>query len=223
MSNFIFMLTRDDRTVADAHRLVDLAVEVGVTHIGFKDIGLPWIELADLARHITESGVTSYLEVVSTAKEDEIKSLRAAVDLGVDYVLGGVHPTEGAELLRDSPAAYFPFPGTIVGHPSVLTGTIEEIVDSARRIAAIPGVDGLDLLAYRFAGDVERLMQRVVQSVDVPVIMAGSVDRTARIVAARDSGAWGFTIGTAVIDGSLSVNSASREVSDLLRTVARLA
>lgn len=222
MSNFIFMLTRDDRTVTDAHRLVDEAARAGVTHIGFKDVGLPRAELAELARRITDAGVRSYLEVVSTEKDDEIRMLRAAVDLGVDYVLGGVHPREGADILRDTPIAYFPFAGTIQGHPSVLTGSIAEIVESARRISQIPGVDGLDLLAYRFSGDVERLMRETVAAVEVPVIVAGSVDRTARILAARDAGAWGFTIGTAVIDGTLAVDAPSSSVPDLLRAAVAL-
>ena len=39
--DFIFMLTRDDRTIEDAEEIVDAACELGVRHIGFKDIGVP--------------------------------------------------------------------------------------------------------------------------------------------------------------------------------------
>ena len=37
---FIFMLTHNDRTVEDAERLVDQVCDLGVMHIGFKDVGL---------------------------------------------------------------------------------------------------------------------------------------------------------------------------------------
>ena len=44
------------------------------------------------------------------------------------------------------------------GHPTRLFGRIDEIVDDAKRIAAaLPRVHGLDLLAYRFAGDAKQL------------------------------------------------------------------
>ena len=39
--DFIFMLTRNDRTIEDADCVVDAACELGVRHIGFKDVGVP--------------------------------------------------------------------------------------------------------------------------------------------------------------------------------------
>ena len=41
------------------------------------------------------------LEVVSTSKEDELSSLRAATAAGVDWVLGGTHAADGAGILPD--------------------------------------------------------------------------------------------------------------------------
>ena len=38
---FIFMATRQDRTVPQARALIDEALALGVANIGFKDIGLP--------------------------------------------------------------------------------------------------------------------------------------------------------------------------------------
>ena len=60
---FIFMLTRHDRTVADAARHVATALAAGVRHIGFKDIGLPMAALEGLHRRIRDHGASSYLEV----------------------------------------------------------------------------------------------------------------------------------------------------------------
>ena len=198
---FIFMLTVDDRTVADARERLAEALAAGVRDVGFKDVGLPWADLQGLADDIRAGGGESYLEVVSLDPDREIASARAALDLGVDHLLGGTHVDAVAPLLAREAVTYFPFPGRVVGHPSVLEGTVEEIVDSAMAIAATPGVDGLDLLAYRFGGDVPALMRAVCAAVEKPVIMAGSVDCAARVAAVAEAGAAAFTVGTAAFHG----------------------
>ena len=111
-------------------------------------------------------------------------------------------PAEVSQLIRDHPIRYYPFPGEIVGHPSVLSGTIEDIADSARRLTDLENVHGLDLLAYRHKGDVLSLMHAVCSATDKPVIMAGSIDSRDRIEAVAAAGAAGFTVGTAAFDGT---------------------
>ncbi|MDX3229009.1 hypothetical protein [Streptomyces sp. ME19-01-6] len=219
MTEFVFMLTRDDRTVADAHAVLDSVSGVGLRHIGFKDVGLPHGELRGLTGRIHELGARAYLEVVSVDAADELRSIEAAVGLGVDVVLGGTHVAEGVKVLDGAPVEYWPFPGRVEGHPSVLCGDAADIVASAEELAGTPGVHGLDLLAYRFAGDAAALAAAVVAAVDVPVLAAGSVDRAERIAALCGAGVWGFTAGTAVLDGSFRVDAASRGVDDLLRAV----
>ncbi|WP_010137267.1 cupin domain-containing protein [Oceanicola sp. S124] len=198
---FIFMLTRNDRTVEDAAAHLDIALRLGLRHIGFKDIGLPISDLKALARTIREGGATSYLEVVSLDRESEVASARAAVEIGVDVLLGGTRVEDVLPVLAGSGLNYCPFPGQITGHPSVLEGSVEEIADSARLLAAREGVHGLDLLAYRARCDVPALMQAVCAVTDKPVIMAGSIDTPDRIAAVKAAGAAGFTIGTAALDG----------------------
>ncbi len=197
---FIFMATRHDRTVSDARARIEDALAAGVRNIGFKDIGLPKDDLKELTRAIHDGGAKAFLEVVSLAPEDELASARAAVDLGVDWLLGGVRAQEVAHVIAGTGIRYAPFPGRIVGHPSVLEGSITEIADSAQRLADLEAVAGLDLLAYRHAGDVPALMRAVISKVRKPVIVAGSIDRPERIHAAFDSGAAGFTIGTCALD-----------------------
>ena len=198
---FIFMLTRNDRTVEDAALHLDTALAAGVRHIGFKDIGLPFAALRELNRAIRSGGAPSYLEVVSLDEESETASARAARDIGVDVLLGGTHPDAVVPILKDSPIRYYPFPGRIVGHPSALEGTIPEIVESAASLAARPDVHGLDLLAYRSREDVPTLMKSVCARVAKPVIIAGSIDSRERVAAVHRSGARGFTVGTAALDG----------------------
>ena len=57
---------------------------------------------------------------------------------------------------------FCPYIGQVIGHPCLLRGTIEEIADDARRAEAL-GVDGINLLAYRYDGDVEQLVEAVVR------------------------------------------------------------
>ncbi len=198
---FIFMLTRNDRTVEDAADHVKTALDCGVRHIGFKDIGLPVAALKQLNSEIKAGGATSYLEVVSLDIESEMASATAAKEIGVDYLLGGTNAAAVVPILHGSGIKYYPFPGEIIGHPSVLGGSVENIVSSAIVLAQTPGVDGLDLLAYRFNGDVADLMKCVCKAVNVPVIMAGSIDTPKRIETVAIAGGDGFTIGTAALDG----------------------
>ena len=206
--DFILMLTSNDRTIPDAHARLNEALEGGVRHIGFKDVGLPFAELKGLADAIRRAGGRSYLEVVSLDAESELASARAAIDLDVDCLLGGTRAEEVTALTRHHPVRYFPFPGRITGHPSVLEGPSRAIVDSARRLADLEHVHGLDLLAYRFDGDVPHLMADVCAAVEKPVIMAGSIDSPERISEAALAGAAGFTVGTAALAGAFPAESA---------------
>ncbi len=199
---FIFMATRRDRTVPQARALIEEALALGVANIGFKDIGLPREALRELARAIKAGGAQAFFEVVSLDRDSELASAAAAADFGVDWLLGGVRASEVAPIARSAGIRYAPFPGRIVGHPSALHGAIEEIEASARALATIEGVAGLDLLAYRHSGDVPALMRAVVGAVDKPVIVAGSIDHPGRIAEVAASGAAGFTVGSAAIEGA---------------------
>lgn len=202
---FIFMLTRHDKTITDALEQLPAVLAAGVRHIGFKDIGLPWPALQRLADAIRAGGAVSYLEVVSQDEASELASARAAVALGVDVLMGGTRPEAVLPLLHATPIRYYPFAGQVVWHPSVLQGTVADVVASARRIAALEGVHGLDLLAYRFEGDsadVPALIAAVCAAVGKPVVVAGSIDRAERIAAVVAGRAAGFTVGTAALDGT---------------------
>jgi mannose-6-phosphate isomerase-like protein (cupin superfamily) len=221
---FIFMLTRNDRTVPDASQQLQTALGLGVRHIGFKDIGLPLEQLKGLNAAIKAGGATSYLEVVSLDRESEIVSAKAAAEIGVDVLLGGTRVDDVLPIIKDTGIQYFPFPGRITGHPSVLEGTIEEIVESARTIAGRDGVHGLDLLAYRSAQNVPELMKAVCAAVSKPVYIAGSIASPERIAIVQRAGAAGFTIGTAALDGKYpaDANDVPSQLAAIIRDVAAL-
>jgi len=205
--DFVFMLTRQDRTVPDAALHLETALAAGVRHIGFKDVGLPHADLAALVRRIKTAGATSYLEVVSTDADAEIASARAAAAIDVDHLLGGTRVEKVLPVIAGSGVRYYPFCGRVSGHPSILEGSVGEIVDCALRRTAFDGVHGLDLLAWRAHVDVPALVRAVCAAVEKPVIVAGSIDGPERIGCVRDAGAAGFTIGTAALDGAFPAAS----------------
>ena len=197
---FIFMLTRKDETLADARKVYASVAAAGVRHFGCKDVGLPRKELEALLSDIESNGHTSYLEVVSESDEATLASARAAAEIQPDYLIGGTLIEPVQEIIAGTGIKFFPYVGRVVGHPCLLRGSIQEIADDARRAEAL-GLDGVNLLAYRYDGDVEALVDAVVSNTSLPVIAAGSVDSVERIRALANHGAWAFTIGTAALDG----------------------
>ena len=203
--DFIFMLTREDRTVLDALEVLDAIAPLGLRHIGFKDVGVEPALLRELNRRIKAQGAISYLEVVSTTPEACLASARAAVEIGVDRLLGGTDADAVLALLEGTGIGYFPFPGAPSGHPTMLGGRPEAIAADCARFMA-KGCAGVDLLAYR-ATEAEplELVRAARRSLgDGLLIVAGSVDRPARIQALAEAGADAFTIGSAVFNGTFS-------------------
>ena len=199
---FIFMLTRNDETLADAREVYASVAATGVRHFGCKDVGLPRRELEALLSDIESNGHTSYLEVVSESDEATLASARAAAEIRPDYLIGGTLIEPVQEIIAGTGIKFFPYVGQVVGHPCLLRGSIQEIAHEARRVEAL-GLDGVNLLAYRYDGDVEALVDAVVSNTSLPVIAAGSVDSVERIRALANHGVWAFTIGTAALDGVL--------------------
>jgi hypothetical protein len=201
--DFIFMLTRNDATVENALDLVEVARAVGVRHIGFRDVGVDAATLARLAAAIRAAGARLHMEVVATTRETELQSVRAALALGVDVLLGGVHVEDALALIGGAPVAYLPFAGRPEGHPTRLGGGPERIEADCRAFFA-KGCAGVDLLAYRaIEADPIALIRAARRGLgrEGRLVVAGSVDSAERISAVRAAGADAFTIGTAAIDG----------------------
>jgi hypothetical protein len=204
--DFIFMLTRQDMTVEDCLEVFDEIRPLGVRHLGFKDIGVERRTLEGLNRRIKDSGATSYMEVVSTSREDVLRSARCARDIGVDRLMGGTELEDVLEILEGSGIGYYPFPGTPVGHPTKLGGSAEQVERQCREFLA-RGCPGVDLLAYRATEadplDLVRAARRGLGSTG-RLVIAGSIDSAERIRALATAGADAFTIGSAAFDGAFS-------------------
>jgi hypothetical protein len=195
----IVMLTYQDQTVKEAQPLFTECKDLPVTHWGFKDVGLPRAEMVELVSLMREAGKTTYLEVVSLSEQEGLEGAKLAVEAGFDILMGTVYFPSIKEYLQDKPVKYYPFPGKVHGHPSILDGSIVEIVQHASLLKS-NGADGLDLLTYRYTGNTAQLLPAVVSAVDIPVVLAGrkaTDDRHPEVWRAK---AKAFTIGSAFFE-----------------------
>ena len=196
----IVMLTHHDLTVPNALQLFERTKEYPILHWGFKDVGLPPEAMQDLVKAMKAAGKTTFLEVVSLSEEEGLRGAQLAIEYSFDILMGTVFfPSIGA-YLKDKPVRYYPFPGRVHSHPSILDGTVDEIVTHACELETY-GAHGLDLLTYRYTGDAAHLLDQVVQATKIPIVSAGSIASFDRITEVWDCGAWGFTIGSAFFDG----------------------
>ena len=208
----IVMLTYNDKTVENAIDLFDSLKDTPILHWGFKDVGLGKDKIIKLVEQMKAAGKTTYLEVVSLSEQEGLSGARLALECGFDILMGTVFFDSIYTQLKGSTVKYYPFIGHVHGHPSILDGKIEEIAEQTK-ILEDKGLDGFDLLTYRYTGNAVDLLKTVVKATKrVPLVSAGSIDSYDRIAEVRDAGAWGFTIGTAffekkfVPDGSFRDN-----------------
>lgn len=218
MTEFIFMETYNDMTRADAIPIYKEIRKTKVKCIGFKDIGLPITKLKELHAMMKKDGRTTFLEVVSASEKDTVQSTKVALELGVDYLIGGTYIDATLPLIKNTTIKYFPYVGKIVDHPCKLRGSIDEIVNDTKKVKA-KGIPGINLLAYRYNGDVDQLIEKV-SAIGLPMIVAGSIDSYGRVSKMREMDIWAFTIGGAIFDkkfvgnGSLAdnINAVLKEI-----------
>jgi len=199
VTDLIFFLTYSDVTVYNAIDVFEETKGMEVKYFGFKDVGLPKEKLKELHTRMKKEGKTTFLEVVTATKEDNVRSTKMAVELGVDYLIGGTYVKETLPLIKGTSVKYFPYIGKIVGHPCLLRGTIQEIVKDAKRVEGL-GAGGIDLLAYRYDRDPVKLIESVQKVAKIPMIVAGSIDSFERVRKMLDLKVWAFTIGSAFFD-----------------------
>lgn len=196
---FILMLTHNDTTVREALNIFRECKDAPVLHWGFKDVGLPPDEMKTLVHEMKAAGKTTYLEVVSLSEAEGLRGAEIALEAGFDILMGTVFFDSIIEYLKGKPIKYYPFPGHVYSHPSILDGTIDEIVAHARFLES-KGVQGMDLLSYRYVGNAPLLLREVVKATNIPIVSAGSIESYKRLAEVWQAGAWGFTIGSALFD-----------------------
>ncbi|MDY6915126.1 MAG: hypothetical protein SVM86_02250, partial [Candidatus Cloacimonadota bacterium] len=170
MADLIVMLTKDDETVPNAKTLFEKIRHLPFHGIGFKDVGIGWPEMKDLAAAIKQTDKKFYFEIVS---EGVMKnSVQKALNLKADVIMGGNYDETISKAKKK--AEYYPYVGKFSERPCQLYGKIEEIVKETKMIAN-KNIEGITLLAYRHSCP-EKLLGSICQQIDTKLIVAGSVD-----------------------------------------------
>ena len=195
----IVMLTRNDLTVANAEELFETCCDSPVRCWGFKEHPLPLEQMSRLCHRMHECGKMTFLEVVAYSEEEGLNGARTAVECGFDVLMGTCFYDSINDYCRQHHLRYMPFVGEVTGRPSVLGGDIAAIARQARQYVD-KGVYGIDLLGYRYTGDVLALNRAVVEAAGAPVCLAGSINSLQRIDEVLQVSPWAFTIGSAFFE-----------------------
>lgn len=205
----IVMLTFNDQTTKDAIEVFDSVKDLNVQHWGFKNIGLEVDKMKQLIKNMKAAGKTTYLEVVTYTEEDCLRSANLAIECGFDCLCGTLYFPSVGKLVKGK-IKYFPFCGHVWSNPSILGDDIDGIIADAKRLKAL-GCDGTDLLAYRFVGDPEALIERFTKEVDFPTVIAGSIDTFERMDYMKRIDPFGFTMGSALFKKKYKADGSFRE------------
>jgi len=219
--NLIVMLTHNDQTVKDAIEVFDACKDLNVQHWGFKNIGLPVPQMKTLLKNMKDAGKTTYLEVVTYSEEECLTAANLAIEYGFDCLMGTLYFPSVGKLVKNK-IKYFPFCGKVWDNPSILGGTIDEIIADANHLREL-GADGIDILAYRFTGDPVELIKQFTKRVELPTVIAGSIDSFSRIDFMKEVNPFGFTMGSALFNNKFdkdgSVYSNLKVVVDYLESI----
>lgn len=195
----IVMLTHNDVTVPDAAAVFALCQHTRARYWGFKEEGLSFAEMQALFAQMKACGKTTCLEVVAYTEPECLRGAEMAAACGCDILMGTVYSDAVHAYCLTHGLRYMPFVGQITGRPSVLHGTPAGMICEAEGYLA-KGVDGIDLLGYRYTGDAAALNRALVAAVNAPVCLAGSVNSFARLDEIKAAGAAYFTIGSAFFE-----------------------
>ncbi len=211
MPKLILMFTRNDMTVPDAMDYFEQVKDLPIDYFGYKEIGLEPEKMKILNNKIHQAGFQSFLEVVEYEEKDIIGPAKMAVDMGFDYLMGTIYYPSIWKIINKK-IKYFPFCGKVYNRPSVLDGTIDEIAEDAKRLES-EGVDGFDILAYRYidTSGVDELLRKVKNAVKVPIVSAGSINSLDRLEKTIEQQVWGFTIGSAFLEKKFVPGGSFRE------------
>lgn len=198
MSNsikLIVMLTSQDKTVDNAYSLFEQCKNAKAKYWGFKEKPLPIEQMKILYSYMKECGKVTILEVVAYDEKKSMEGAKIGVECGCDILMGTKYFDSVNLFCKENNLKYMPFVGDVKGRPSLLDGTIDDIINEANQYIH-KGVYGFDLLGYRYVGDSETLIKKFISEVDAPVCVAGGVNSYEKLNKLKDVTPWSITVGT---------------------------
>ena len=211
MSELIVMLTNNDVTVPDASETFDSCKDLPVKYWGFKDHGMAPSDMKILAQNMKANGKTTFLEVVSYTEEECLRGAKLAVECGFDYLIGTLFYDRVYDYIKTTNLKYCPFAGKVSQNPSILQGSVKEMLEEEASFAD-KGCDGTDLLGYRYVdGDPTALAAEYIAKAKKPVILAGSVGSDERVAEVQKMNPWTFTMGSALFNKNFVKDGSFRD------------
>lgn len=220
LDKIIIMLTHNDVTVQDAYQVFDSCKDLPIRHWGFKNVGLEYDKVKELAGYMKQQGKVTTLEVVTYTEDSCLEGAKMAVDCGFDSLCGTIPYESTIRYAQEYKLQYYPFVGEVSGSPSVLKGAVEKFLEQEEWLSKM-GVQGTDLLLYRYAdGDPEEFARKYLPKAKLRTILAGSVSSPERIRTVLGFGAEGFTMGSALFTKNFVKEGSFREnLEEVIRII----
>lgn len=193
------MLTHNDRTAENAYEVFEQCADSPALYWGLKEKPIPPHRMKELFSYMKRKGKITGLEVVAYTEKECVAGAELAVECGTDMLMGTMFFDSINSLCTRHGIKYLPFVGTVSQRPSILEGSIDDMVEEANHCLE-KGAWGIDLLGYRYTGDPVKLNREFVSRVDAPVCIAGSINSYERIDEVKKAAPWSFTIGGAFFE-----------------------
>jgi hypothetical protein len=205
----IIMLTHHDKTVSNAIEVFNECKDLPVKCWGFKDVGLKNDKMKELVSLMKSAGKETFLEVVSYTEDECMAGAKIAVEYGFDYLMGTIFYEKVYSYLSSKNIKYLPFCGKVSSSPSILEGTIDEIILHAGELLG-KGLYGIDLLAFRHL-EGKKLAKDYCGRINEPVVIAGSINSKSLLDFMTQINPWGFTMGSALFENIFVKNGNFKE------------
>ena len=198
--NLIVMLTHNDKTVLNAYDIFEKCKNSKAKFWGFKEEPIPLDEMKRLYSYMKSMDKTTFLEVIAYDEQNGLKGAKMALECGVDILMGTVFYDSINNLCKENNLKYMPFVGQVSERPSILEGDIDDMIQEAN-IYISKGAYGIDLLGYRYiSGNPIELNKKIVEKINAPVCIAGSINTYKRLDEIKEANPWSFTIGGAFFE-----------------------
>lgn len=120
-------------------------------------------QMKELFSYIKACGKKTLLEVVAYTEDECIEGAALAKYCGCDILMGTIYFDTINEFCKKNNIMHMSFIGSIKDRPSVLTGSIQDMIDETNQYFE-KGVYGVDLLGYRYTGNAFDLNKQVVRN-----------------------------------------------------------
>ena len=198
--NLIVMLTHNDKTVLNAYDIFEKCKNSKAKFWGFKEEPIPLDEMKRLYSYMKSMGKTTFLEVIAYDEQNGLKGAKMALECGVDILMGTVFYDSINNFCKENNLKYMPFVGQVSERPSILEGDIDDMIQEAN-IYISKGAYGIDLLGYRYiSGNPIELNKKIVEKINAPVCIAGSINSYQKLDEIKEANPWSFTIGGAFFE-----------------------